>query len=445
MLLRPQKEARGPARRASSAGSTACFGRAHRRLRRRLPPPDPQGRRGDAAPRRASPCSPGCSAARLPASFVPDEDQGYFYIDVQLPDGARCSAPTRSASRSTPSCKDTPGVQTYNTVAGFSLLSGVNTTYSGFYFVTLEPWDERDTAGPHRGGDHARAQPASSYSSRRRRRSPSRRRPFPASARRAASPSCSRTAAGQDVEFLAQNTDDVPRRGAQAAGARTACDRPSPRRAAALRRRRPRQGAQAGRRAERRLQDAADVPGRRRSSTTSTASAGSGGSSCRPRASYRTQADDIGQFYVRNSKGEMVPLSALVDMQTATGPEFTMRYNLYRAAQINASAKPGYSSGQAHGGARGGLRRRRMPREMGYDYIGHVVPGAGGRAGRVADVIFGFSLAVRVPHPGGAVRELVAAVQRPARHADRRLRRLRGALAARTSTTTSTRRSAWSC
>src|SRR6185295_743589 len=42
---------------------------------------------------------------------------------------------------------NTKGVQTYNTVAGFSLLSGVNTTYNAFYFVTLAPWHERDPEG----------------------------------------------------------------------------------------------------------------------------------------------------------------------------------------------------------------------------------------------------------------------------------------------------------
>ena len=62
---------------------------------------------------------------------------------------------------------------------------------------------------------------------------------------------------------------------------------------------------------------------------------------------YRTQAEQLGQFYVRNSKGDTVPLSALTSFEQRSGPEFTMRYNLYRSAQINASAAPGYSSLQA--------------------------------------------------------------------------------------------------
>ena len=59
---------------------------------------------------------------------------------------------------------------------------------------------------------------------------------------------------------------------------------------------------------------------------------------------FRTNIDNVGQFYVRNNKGEAVPLSALTSVRNISGPEFTVRYNLYRSAQINASAAPGDSS-----------------------------------------------------------------------------------------------------
>src|SRR5215472_12849076 len=62
---------------------------------------------------------------------------------------------------------------------------------------------------------------------------------------------------------------------------------------------------------------------------------------------YRTDADDIGQFYVKNSKGNPVPMSAFVSMTPAYGPEFTQRYNLYRCTQLNVTANPGFSSLQA--------------------------------------------------------------------------------------------------
>ncbi len=78
----------------------------------------------------------------------------------------------------------------------------------------------------------------------------------------------------------------------------------------------------------------------------------------------------------------MVPLSAVTSVKSIAGPEFTMRYNEYHAAQINASAAPGYSSGQAMKALEDTFAAT-MPREMGFDYIGHVLSGAAGREGRL--------------------------------------------------------------
>ena len=84
---------------------------------------------------------------------------------------------------------------------------------------------------------------------------------------------------------------------------------------------------------------------------------------------FRTQAENVGQFYVRNANGDMVPLSALVTMETFHGPEFTMRYNEYRAAQLHRPARPGLQLGPGDEGA-GGSVRETMPSGMGYDYMG---------------------------------------------------------------------------
>src|SRR5258708_8812915 len=86
-------------------------------------------------------------------------------------------------------------------------------------------------------------------------------------------------------------------------------------------------------------------------------------------AEYRNSLDGVGLFYVRNSQGAMVPLSALTKFESRPGPEFTMRYNLYRSAQIIGGAAPGYSSAQAMKALEETFDRT-MPREMGYDYMG---------------------------------------------------------------------------
>jgi HAE1 family hydrophobic/amphiphilic exporter-1 len=84
---------------------------------------------------------------------------------------------------------------------------------------------------------------------------------------------------------------------------------------------------------------------------------------------YRKKVDNLGQFYVRNKEGSMGPLSSLTKFESRSGSEFTMRYNLYRSAQIIGSAAPGYSSAQAMK-ALEDVFDQTMPREMGYDYMG---------------------------------------------------------------------------
>src|SRR5213595_2845702 len=106
---------------------------------------------------------------------------------------------------------------------------------------------------------------------------------------------------------------------------------------------------------------------------------------------YRTKAENVGQFYVRNNKGEMVPLSALTKFESRAGPEFTMRYNLYRSAQVIGSAAPGYSSAQATA-ALEEVFKETMPPEMGYDYLGISLQEKKAQTGVPPSLIFGFSL-----------------------------------------------------
>src|SRR5947208_8585559 len=108
---------------------------------------------------------------------------------------------------------------------------------------------------------------------------------------------------------------------------------------------------------------------------------------------YRDRAENVGQFYVRNGAGEMVPLSTLTRFESRSGPEFTMRDNLYRSAQIIGSAAPGFSSAQAMA-ALEQVFAETMPPEMGYDYMGMSFQEKKDQQGVPPSVIFGFSLLV---------------------------------------------------
>jgi len=106
---------------------------------------------------------------------------------------------------------------------------------------------------------------------------------------------------------------------------------------------------------------------------------------------YRTNAENVGQFYVKNKNGVMVPLSALTRFESRAGPEFTMRYNLYRCAQVNGAAAPGYSSNQAMA-ALEQVFAQTMSSEMGYDYLGISFQEKKAQQGVPPSAIFGLSL-----------------------------------------------------
>jgi HAE1 family hydrophobic/amphiphilic exporter-1 len=108
---------------------------------------------------------------------------------------------------------------------------------------------------------------------------------------------------------------------------------------------------------------------------------------------YRTRAENVGQFYVRNAAGQAVPLSTLVTMKPVNGPEFTTRFNEYRAAQISGSLAPGYSTRQGMR-ALEAVFAQTMSRDMGFDYSGISFQEKVAEQGIPPIAVFGFSLLV---------------------------------------------------
>ena len=139
---------------------------------------------------------------------------------------------------------------------------------------------------------------------------------------------------------------------------------------------------------------------------------------------YRRDPKQFGLFFVRGASGNMVPLDTLITTRETSGPEFTNRFNLYRAAEVTGVPAEGYSSAQALK-ALEEVAAATLPPEMGYDW---------------ADLSFQEKRApisrahvrrrnpARLPRARRAVRELDPAVQRPARHAVRGVRRVLRAL-----------------
>ncbi len=81
----------------------------------------------------------------MPGSFLPDEDQGYVFGALQMPDASSLQRSSEAARQVEKIIMDTPGVENVSSVLGYSLLSGVQTTYSSFFFISFKPWHDRKT------------------------------------------------------------------------------------------------------------------------------------------------------------------------------------------------------------------------------------------------------------------------------------------------------------
>jgi HAE1 family hydrophobic/amphiphilic exporter-1 len=328
-------------------------------------------------------------AGRVPSSFLPDEDQGYLYVNMQLPNSASLERTSEAAGQVEKILAGMPGVEYTTSVIGFSLLSFVRTSYNGFFFVTLKPWDERTTREEQFQEIKARLNANLSK--------------LPAGIAFSFSPPAIpgvgtsggfqfvlEDRAGRDVKFLADNLGKF----------------------IAAAKKRPEIGLISTTFLPRVPQRFVDVDrdkalkqGVAVSDVYRTIQAYMGGLFINyfndfgrqwqvyveAEADYRSNADNLGQFFVRNSQGDMVPLSALANFTPREGPEFTMRYNEYRSAQINGSAAPGYSSDQATA-ALEEVFKQTMPHEMGFDYMGMSYQEQKAREGMPAWVIFAFSL-----------------------------------------------------
>jgi HAE1 family hydrophobic/amphiphilic exporter-1 len=84
---------------------------------------------------------------------------------------------------------------------------------------------------------------------------------------------------------------------------------------------------------------------------------------------YRRDLNDLEKYYVRNSAGNMIPLSAMVTTKVIENPSLISHYNIYRSIEINGSPKPGYSSGQAITALKE-VAAQSLPQGYGYEFSG---------------------------------------------------------------------------
>ncbi len=304
---------------------------------------------------------------KIPTSFLPDEDQGFVYAGVQLPDASSLQRTSDAAKQVENLILSTPGVQNVSTVVGYNMLSGVTSTFNAFFFVSFKPWDERKSKEESyesikKNINRALSKVTSGIAF-----------SFPPPAIPGVGTSGGVTfilqdRSGKDLEFLGKNLQTflaAARKRPELASVTTTALFGVPQVGVTVDKAKV-------------LTQQIDL-----GSVFQTLQAFMGGTLVnyfnrfgrqwqvyvQADGEYRTEAKNLGKFYVKNATGQMVPLSTLTGTENRSGPSFTMRFNQFQSVQLNAAAAPGFSSGQAIA-ALEDIFKQTMPTEMGFDYMG---------------------------------------------------------------------------
>ncbi len=323
----------------------------------------------------------------VPTGFVPEEDQGYFIVDVQGPEGSSLQRTEETMKEVYDILMSTPGVDHVVSIAGLNFLTSASDSNTGAMFAVLAPWDQRKSYALSVFGiiDKVRKEFAGIQSAVV--------VPFNAPPIQGLSSTGGFQFELQDrsslgIQTLAKVTKEMIEKGnhrpeltglfssftANVPGIYVELDRTK-----------------------------AKIQGIAISDIFDTLQAYLGALYVndfnkfgrvyrvfmQAEETYRTTVEDISRLYVRTQTGDMVPLSTLIDVKEVVGPETITHYNLYRSTEIDGDSKPGYSSGQAIQ-AMEELAAEILPEGMGYEWSGTSYQEI--KAGNLAPLIFALSI-----------------------------------------------------
>jgi HAE1 family hydrophobic/amphiphilic exporter-1 len=329
----------------------------------------------------------GFTGSRIPTGFVPTEDQGYALAAIQLPDAASLQRTREVGKKVEEILAKTPGIRSYTVVSGYNILTNTASSYLGTVFIAFHEWAERKHENESASGivralniafsklPEARVfafQPPA----------------IPGIGTAGGANMMLQDRSGKTVEFLAQNVNKF----------------------LAAARKRPEFQAVTANFSPAVPQIFVEVDkdkvlkqGVALTDVYGAMQAFLGGSYLNDFTRFgrqwkvylqaegqaRVNADDIKRFYVRNSTGEMVPLATLVTVKNVSGPEYTVRFNLFRSAELLGTVAPGFSSGQALK-AFEEVFAQTQPSEMGYAWTNLSYQEKASEGGTLA--VFGLAL-----------------------------------------------------
>jgi HAE1 family hydrophobic/amphiphilic exporter-1 len=330
----------------------------------------------------------GLLGKKIPSSFVPEEDQGYLFANVQLPDAASMQRTNATMNRVGNVLMKTEGIEYVTAITGYSMLTQISSTNTGFYFISLKEWK-------HRKGAEMTA------SAIQRRVNAKLRAEIPEAIAFTFGPPAIpglgnaggfsfflQDRSGKDVAYLQENLTKF---------------------IAACQKRKELTGVLSPWRASVPQvyvdvdQDKVLKQGVAVGDVYQTLQAFMGGLYVnqfnrfgrqwkvylQAEGTDRTKAEDMNQFYVKNNDGDMVPLGSVTATKKIFGPEYTNRFNLFRSAWVTGNAAPGFSSGDAMK-ALTEVAKEVLPSDMSYAWCDLSYQES--KASGTAALVFGMSI-----------------------------------------------------
>ncbi len=299
----------------------------------------------------------------VPAGFIPEEDLGGFFVNIQLPDAASLQRTDAVAKKVEKILSEFEEIEYTTTAAGFSLLSGTMSSNAGFIFISLQDWAQRndtalDLVARLNSIFYRQIKEAQVFAF----GPPA----IPGLGSGSGFTMMLQDRSGGTPTFLAEQTQKF----IEAASARpeiasifTTFRANVPQRYIDINR------------------DKALKAGIPLNSIYTTIGSFLGGTYVndfnrfgrlyrayvQAEPEYRQNEDQINLFYIKNKNGESVPLSAFVKVREIVGPDFTNRFNLYRAVELTGQPAKGYSSAQALN-ALEEVAAEVLPPQMGYEW-----------------------------------------------------------------------------
>ena len=299
----------------------------------------------------------------IPGGFMPEEDMGYLMVNIQLPDAASLQRANAVSEKVEKIIQKYDEVEFATAAAGYSLLSGTFTSNAGMIFVSLKGWNEREKtakeivallnadfqASINEAQVFAFGPPA-----------------IPGLGSGSGFTLMIQDKGGNTPDYLARQTSKF---------VQAAMDRPEIRSVfTTFRSNVPQRYMDVNK-------DKILKAGISLDSVYTTVGAFLGGAYVndfnrfgrlykayvQAEPEYRLNEDQINMFYVKNKAGNNVPLAAFVNIKEIEGPDFTNRFNLYRAVELSGAPAPGFTSAQALAVLEE-VAEEVLPDDMGYSW-----------------------------------------------------------------------------